>query len=192
MGGRRKTAVHAYDRDEMDRYWQLTVDRGSIANSPRLKGVPLPEKVRCGRCHKNLPQAKYSTKQLTDARWQVKNQGRIEKPINCHHCTGQQKVEVECIMCGKTKGLDEFAKSQRAKPDTAKCYKCIEIQLADAPVDEEKYEQPETAFMAPDHSKGVYPEYWSSAASSTDASSAYVSQFSVRITSGSSNNIGRQ
>jgi hypothetical protein len=78
-------------------------------------------------------------------------------------------------MCGKTKGLEEFAKSQRAKPDTAKCFKCIEMQLADEPMNEEKYEQPDTAFVAPDHSKGIYPEYWSSAASSTDTSSTYVS-----------------
>jgi DNA repair protein RAD7 len=141
----------------------------------RLKGVVLPEKIKCGRCSKNLPQAKYSIKQLTDARWQVKNVGRINKSINCQPCTGQRVVEVECTMCGKTKGLEDFAKSQRSKPDTAKCFKCVEVQLADLPVNEDRYEEPEKAFITPDHSNGQIPEYWSSATSTTDSSSTYVS-----------------
>jgi hypothetical protein len=78
-------------------------------------------------------------------------------------------------MCSKTKGLEDFAKSQRAKPDTARCFKCVDDQLNDTPVNEEMYEQPDAAFLPPDHSKGRYPEYWSSAASSTDTSSNYVS-----------------
>ena len=130
-------------------------------------------KIKCGRCHKNLPQVKYSTKQLTDARHQIKTSSKITKPINCHSCTGQQKVEIECTMCGKTKGLEEFAKSQRAKPDTAKCFKCVEAQLADEAVDEDRYIEPDRAFVPPDHSQGQFPEYWSAATSET--SSTYVS-----------------
>jgi DNA repair protein RAD7 len=151
----------------------LHLDGSAADYSHRLKGIPLPIKIKCGRCQKNLPQAKYSTKQLTDARWQIKNSAKIYKAINCQACTGQQKVEVECTMCGKTKGLEEFAKSQRAKPDTAKCFKCIEAQLADEAVDEDRYENLENAFLPADHSNGQYPEYFSSA--TTDTSSNYVS-----------------
>jgi DNA repair protein RAD7 len=130
-------------------------------------------KIKCGRCQKNLPQVKYSIKQLTDARWQIKNSGKMYKAINCQSCTGQQKVEIECTMCGKTKGLEDFAKSQRSKPDTAKCFKCVEAQLADEAFNEDRYEDLEKAFITPDHSKGQYPEYWSAA--TTDTSSTYVS-----------------
>jgi DNA repair protein RAD7 len=130
-------------------------------------------KIKCGRCYKNLPQVKYSTKQLTDARKQIKDSGKILKAINCHSCTGQQKVEIECTMCGKTKGLEDFAKSQRSKPDTAKCFKCIEAQLADEAFDVDRYEDPDKAFVPPDHSQGRVPEYWSAA--TTDTSSTYVS-----------------
>jgi hypothetical protein len=149
----------------------------------------LPARLKCGRCRKNQPQAKFSIKQLTDARSQVKNINKIITPPVCHDCNSQQKVEIECTMCNKTKGLEAFAKSQRAKPDTARCFKCVDDQLNDTPVNEEMYEQPENAFLAPDHSKGVYPEYWSSAASSTESSSNYVSpSFSVRIPLGDTDN----
>jgi DNA repair protein RAD7 len=84
-----------------------------------LTGVPIAAKIKCGRCRKNLPQTKYSTKQLTDLRYQIKHQGRCTKAINCQPCTGNQVVEIECTMCHKTKGLEEFAKCQRNKPDTA-------------------------------------------------------------------------
>jgi DNA repair protein RAD7 len=144
-----------------------------LTNLNRFRGIPLPTKIKCGRCHKNLPQAKYSVKQLTDARWQIKNSTKIYKAINCQGCTGQQKVEIECTMCGKTKGLEEFAKSQRSKPDTAKCFKCVEAQLADEPFNEDRYEDLEKAFITPDHSNGQYPKYFSSA--TTDTSSTYVS-----------------
>jgi hypothetical protein len=85
----------------------------------RLRGVPVPSKIKCGRCHKNFPPTKYSTKQLTDLRYQLHHHGRQSTAINCVNCTGQQIVEIECTMCHKTKGLDEYAKSQRSKPDTA-------------------------------------------------------------------------
>jgi hypothetical protein len=164
----------AYNQAEIDRYGQLkTHHHHQSTNSDSLKGIALPAKIKCGRCQKNLPQVKFSMKQLTDARWQIKNSSKVYKPINCHNCTGQQVVEVECTMCGKTKGLEDFAKSQRRNPDTAKCFKCVEAQLANEAFDEEKYEDPDKAFAAPDHSNGQYPEYFSAA--TTDTSSFYVS-----------------
>ncbi|KAF1940690.1 hypothetical protein EJ02DRAFT_349496 [Clathrospora elynae] len=156
MAGR-KHQVHAYSPDEID----------------RLKNVRLPKRIKCGRCFKNLPQAKYSIKQLTDARWQITNNGKFDKPINCQACTGQQIVELECVMCGKTQGLESFAKSQRNKPDTAKCFKCVEEQLSVNAIDEEKYEDGQKAFLPPEHSNGHFPEYFSSATSTTDSSSTY-------------------
>ncbi|KAF1829910.1 hypothetical protein BDW02DRAFT_592267 [Decorospora gaudefroyi] len=157
MAGRNnRPKFNAYDQQEID----------------RLKSVGLPEKIKCNRCSKNLPQAKYSIKQLTDARWHVKNLGSIGTTVKCQSCTGgKQVVEVECTMCGKTKGVEQFAKSQRSKPDTAKCFKCVEIQLADEPVNDEIYERPDAAFITPDHSNGNMPEYWSSATSTTASAS---------------------
>ncbi|RAQ99979.1 dna repair protein rad7 [Stemphylium lycopersici] len=153
MLGRR--GVHVYNQNEID----------------RLKGIALPVKLKCGRCRKNLPQARFSSKQLTDARWQISQSSNIYKAINCVSCTGQQVVEVECTMCGKTKGLEDFAKSQRCKPDTAKCFKCVEQQLAEEPFNEDRYEDLDKAFVTPDHSNGQYPEYFSAA--TTDTSSTY-------------------
>lgn len=75
-------------------------------------------------------------------------------------------------MCGKTKGLESFAKSQRRNPDTAKCFACVEGQLANEAFDEDKYEDPDKAFVTPDHSNGQYPEYFTAATS--DTSSSYV------------------
>ena len=39
-------------------------------------------------------------------------------------CSGQQIVEIQCTVCGVTKGIEEFAKSQRADSDTARCLRC--------------------------------------------------------------------
>ncbi|EAT85278.2 hypothetical protein SNOG_07812 [Parastagonospora nodorum SN15] len=58
-------------------------------------------------------------RQLTDLRWQVRTAGNYTQPINCRRCTGEPLVEIECFMCHKTKGLEEFAKSQRCSPDHA-------------------------------------------------------------------------
>lgn len=123
-----------------------------------------------------------------DARFQVKNQGRIVKNPNCKVCTGAPIVEIECIMCHKTQGLEEFSKVQRKNPSNAvrkncfimnerlvthtkqKCYKCIEDQVSLDAVNDEKYEDPLKAFTTPDHSGGRIPEYFTSSTASTDDS----------------------
>ncbi|KAF1851643.1 uncharacterized protein K460DRAFT_38780 [Cucurbitaria berberidis CBS 394.84] len=156
MGGRRN--MHTYNQEEID----------------RLQGIPLPEKIRCGRCLKNLnSQAKYSVKQLTEARAQIKNFGRMNKAINCRKCMGEKATEIECTVCNKTKGLEEFANSQRNKPDTARCFKCTDERVSQEAINDEKYKDPKNAFVTPDHSGGNYPEYFSSATSTTDSSSTY-------------------
>ena len=39
--------------------------------------------------------------------------------IKCRTCTGQQVIEMECIMCDTVKELDGFYKAQRRNPDQA-------------------------------------------------------------------------
>jgi DNA repair protein RAD7 len=80
--------------------------------------IAIPDKIRCGSCRKNFGQAKYSTKQLTDLRYHIKTTGAVTA-VRCRTCTGAPIVEIECMMCHKTKGLEEFAKSQARKPDNA-------------------------------------------------------------------------
>jgi DNA repair protein RAD7 len=99
-----RSQVHAWSPEEIE----------------RLSQVPVPAKIKCGHCHKNVIHTRFSTKQLTDLRYHLKTTGKM-CAINCKPCTGQPMVEVECVMCRKTKGLEEFAKSQRAKPDSAVC-----------------------------------------------------------------------
>ena len=158
--------------------------------------MAIPAKIKCGRCSKNLPHTKYSTKQLTDLRYQISQGVREPKPINCHSCTGNQLVEIECTMCHKTKGLEEFAKCQR-KPDTAvwrslpivlsqlticqKCYKCTEDQVTHEPVNDDHYERTDGAFVTPDHSGGHVPDYWTSASSTTGSSAVVSIPFAIRV-----------
>lgn len=78
----------------------------------------MPEKIKCGRCNKNMSNKRYSEKQLNDARWQIEDRGRIHTPIKCRTCTGGGHIfELECMMCNKTKGLKEFSKTQRKADD---------------------------------------------------------------------------
>lgn len=72
-------------------------------------------------CEKNYNAANFSEKQKTDVRWQLSRSGRITTLPRCFKCTGGQIVEIECVLCHKTKGLEDFAKVQRRKPDDAVC-----------------------------------------------------------------------
>ncbi|KAL5116011.1 UV-damaged DNA-binding protein rad7 [Pleosporales sp. CAS-2024a] len=150
---RRRGQVHAYGPNEIN----------------DLMNVELPPRIKCGRCDVGLPPAKYSTKQLTDLRFHFKTQGNYDKRINCQKCTGQPIVEIECIMCHKTKGILDFAKSQRTKPDDAKCYACIAKQVSREPVNHRAYEEG-VNFRTPDHSNGATPEYWTTAGSDMESS----------------------
>lgn len=70
-------------------------------------------------CLKNYNVAMYSEKQLTDVRWQLSRANKITTNPKCLKCAGQTIVEIECVMCHKTKGLEDFAKAQRKKLDDA-------------------------------------------------------------------------
>lgn len=82
-----------------------------------LRGIPLPAKLKCNMCLRNYNAANFSEKQKTDVRYQISKQGRITTNPKCLKCTGGQLVEIECSHCHKTKGLEDFAKVQRRKPD---------------------------------------------------------------------------
>ncbi|KAF2190664.1 hypothetical protein K469DRAFT_747109 [Zopfia rhizophila CBS 207.26] len=141
--------------------------------SQRFKSIALPDKIKCNRCSKWRAQASFSTKQLMDAKYKIAEKGaNAQYKINCRNCTGQQLVEIECIWCHETKGLEEFAKTQRTKPDNAKCMACMEVQLELEAVEAEKYEDPRDAYVPIDNSGRNYPEYWgqSSMTGSTAAS----------------------
>ncbi|KAF2634989.1 hypothetical protein P280DRAFT_474087 [Massarina eburnea CBS 473.64] len=107
-----------------------------------LKDVPLPPKIKCGRCSKWLGHAQYSVKQLCDARRAIKSSGHnAQYSINCQGCSGNgQVVELTCCFCRRTKGLEDFAKSQRKKPDSAKCFDCVNDQLDQDAINEDVYE----------------------------------------------------
>lgn len=98
-------------------------------------------RLKCDRCNKNKGQSAFSNKQLTDARYAIKNHGQVAPyKIKCMPCTGNQPIEIECSVCNITKGLEEFAKSQRKRIDTAECFKCTEKRLDVDPVNEQVYE----------------------------------------------------
>ncbi|KAH3945487.1 hypothetical protein HBH53_146050 [Parastagonospora nodorum] len=146
----RNRQAHAYSQSEID----------------SLMGVPIPTRIRCGRCERNLPQTQYSTRQLTDLRWQVRTAGNYTQPINCRRCTGEPLVEIECFMCHKTKGLEEFAKSQRCSPDHAQCFKCTEELVTRLP----PAHRGGRGFVTPDTANGHTPDYWTSAPSDFESS----------------------
>ncbi|KAF3008635.1 hypothetical protein E8E13_008478 [Curvularia kusanoi] len=137
----------------------------------QLRGVPLPAKLKCGMCDKNYNQNRFSQKQLTDARYQVHTKGTITKHPRCLTCCGSNFVEIECVGCHKTKGLEDFAKSQRKVLDTAMCYNCMEAQVSREAINEDIYWKDDKQFIREEMSNGGWPEYWKSAKSCTDTES---------------------
>ncbi|KAF2655278.1 hypothetical protein K491DRAFT_716363 [Lophiostoma macrostomum CBS 122681] len=142
-----------------------------------LDAIALPQKIKCGRCNMFRGQPNYSTRQLRDARMKIyeKGQQAVYK-ISCNKCTGQPLVELECSMCNKTKGLEDFAKNQRNKPDSAECFACTEGRLDLTPVDEEVYEDPRKAFLPAEGVENNNPDYWSSAHSARSTASQFDDQ----------------
>lgn len=61
------------------------------------------------------------------------------------------------------------------------CYACTEAQLAREPVNEERYDDPNKAFINTESSSGRVPEYWSSTNSAPDTESSNVS--AIRLSS---------
>ncbi|KAF2199343.1 hypothetical protein GQ43DRAFT_473713 [Delitschia confertaspora ATCC 74209] len=142
----------------------------SAATHASLNSIKLPDKVRCCRCLKWKAQTNFSHKQLNDAKYTILN-GGLNAPFNikCRTCAGGPLTEVECFMCSETKGIEEFAKSQRCKPDHAKCMACVEKQLELEPIQEDKYDDPRGAYRAPEWNGEPYPDYWNPASISASS-----------------------
>ncbi|KAL0258855.1 hypothetical protein SLS55_006359 [Diplodia seriata] len=102
--------------------------RDSDVTDASLMNVRLPEKIRCSTCNKYKAPNNFAKKRLNELREKIKNK---KGPITaqCTLCTPQQVMELRCYMCGKVKGLDDFAKAQRKNPDKAKCNPCMKEQL---------------------------------------------------------------
>ncbi|MBE7182151.1 MAG: hypothetical protein INR71_13280 [Terriglobus roseus] len=96
---------------------------------------PLPAKLRCGACNKHkATAANFSGKQLAGLREQVAQRGQAAAQtyeVVCIACaSGGQNVEMTCVDCHRTMGLEAFAKAHRKDRDNAKCLKCMEKRVA--------------------------------------------------------------
>ncbi|PSN69144.1 hypothetical protein BS50DRAFT_586494 [Corynespora cassiicola Philippines] len=137
------------------------------AEMKELESVQLPPRLKCVTCNKHKSHQNYSNRMISEARYGIKN--RHAWSVNCIPCAGNgQLMEMECIVCHETKGLDDFAKVQRKKPDSAKCFACMDKQLELNPVEEDRYDDPREAFIDDADTYGKYPEYWPTTA--TDSS----------------------
>ncbi|KAJ9664883.1 hypothetical protein H2201_004935 [Coniosporium apollinis] len=117
-----------------DSGYNPVTDSYNDMTAERLKRVTLPDKIKCNRCHRNKAPGNYSNKQLAPLRYNIAKSGRngsiSSHQLTCRMCTGAQVTELHCYMCGKDKGLEAFAKQQRRRPDHAKCWDCMNEQLA--------------------------------------------------------------
>ncbi|KAK8183813.1 Stc1 domain-containing protein [Phyllosticta citribraziliensis] len=75
----------------------------------------------------------FSQKRLHDA--QRKMRAGSPPTTICIPCTGGPAQELQCFGCDVWKDLEDFSKSQRKAPDTAKCSSCIKEQVELEPVD---------------------------------------------------------
>lgn len=132
------------------------------ASRQLIANVALPNKIRCYRCEKHYPPSKFSQNQLDTARKAIRAKGNnANYQIACSGCASGQLFEIQCTSCDKVKGRNEFSNVQQRKPDTAKCFECVEEQLATDPVDTDTYEGPVAKLqLLPDDSQGNYPDYF--------------------------------
>ncbi|KAF2017262.1 hypothetical protein BU24DRAFT_147018 [Aaosphaeria arxii CBS 175.79] len=138
---------------------------------PKLAAVKLPPKLKCYRCEVWRTENSYSEKQKNIARESILYKGQSSPPnLVCNRCNGGPLVELECTSCNVTKGLEDFAKSQRAVADHAKCYECVEKHLDLNPIIDRTYENPLRSHAIGDYSDGREPNYWEDTASQTDSS----------------------
>ncbi|MCJ1476504.1 hypothetical protein MMC13_005170 [Lambiella insularis] len=124
-------------------------------NAQKMKSVQLPDKIRCQSCKTWKGPNQYSNKQLADLRYKILQFGPLpasgQGQIKCRQCTGQQVVELTCMICNEVKPLSGFGKTHRRDPDNARCSACIDEQAAVQPGLEEVEEE---------HDSDVTNEYW--------------------------------
>ncbi|TKA32906.1 hypothetical protein B0A50_01132 [Salinomyces thailandicus] len=117
---------------------------GDGYSNAAVEKIPLPPKIKCVRCDKVKASTAFSKKQQSELKMKIHKDGAFNavaiKYIVCIGCTGGQVVELECRMCGITKGLDKFSKNQRRARDNAKCWKCMEEQVNAEPAEPGAYD----------------------------------------------------
>jgi hypothetical protein len=113
-------------------------------------------RIKCDRCEKYKIHSAFSNKQLTDARYIVKHRGQSAPyKIKCQQCTGGQRVEFECSVCGITKGREDFAILQRKNDKDRECFKCTEKRLDIDPINHQTYEDENSSRTFDDSSEFV-------------------------------------
>ncbi|KAB8278645.1 Stc1 domain-containing protein [Aspergillus minisclerotigenes] len=114
----------------------------SDAIKRQLERVVIPDRVKCMTCKKIRMQSAYSKRQLDVLRNAIVVQGgrALTGPglAKCRECVGGQTVELRCVICDETKGLEEFAKNQRHDRDHARCLGCVQNHTETEPVFEEQ------------------------------------------------------
>ncbi|KAE8355307.1 Stc1 domain-containing protein [Aspergillus coremiiformis] len=102
----------------------------------------IKRQVKCITCKKMRMHSTYSKRQLDVLRNAMVVQGdrALMGPghAKCRECVGGQTVELRCIICDKTKSLEEFAKAQRHDRDLARCLTCVQNHTETDPVIEEQ------------------------------------------------------
>ncbi|OGM44867.1 hypothetical protein ABOM_006086 [Aspergillus bombycis] len=114
----------------------------SDAIKRQLERVVIPDRVKCMTCNKMRMQSAYSKRQLDALRNAIVVKGGRALTgrghAKCRECVGGQTVELRCVICDETKGLEEFAKNQRHDRDHARCLACVQNHTETEPVLEEQ------------------------------------------------------
>ncbi|KAL2872809.1 uncharacterized protein BJX67DRAFT_340402 [Aspergillus lucknowensis] len=115
----------------------------------QVESVNLPSTIICKICKKRRIPGSFSKRQLEIFRHAVVTQGdRALRAgqATCRSCTGEQTMELKCLMCDKTKALYEFANNQRREHENARCLSCVQGHADAEPVVDENKLLPENEF----------------------------------------------
>ncbi|KAF8424310.1 Stc1 domain-containing protein [Tirmania nivea] len=107
---------------------------GNIELALRILGSRGITKINCHTCKKQKGLDEYSHRQLINYKDSIYNEfapkGRCKnKTASCKGCIIGAVTHLECHVCGLTKPLSKFMKTQRRIPDQARCKRCVELQL---------------------------------------------------------------
>ncbi|KAI8987021.1 Stc1 domain-containing protein [Pilobolus umbonatus] len=106
--------------------------------------------LHCVFCDADKPLEEFSATQIQKATYNPfapPGYNAKKKTISCKKCTASQNTSLTCMICSKTKPLEQFAKSQRRNAEKARCMKCIkkreeeDVWASDPDTDEDDYDQ---------------------------------------------------
>ncbi|CAG8443734.1 11255_t:CDS:2 [Ambispora leptoticha] len=104
----------------------------SSSSGTNSQGPSDPKSLFCYGCNKEKPIHSFSKTQQTKAKSNIHNPyvpgGKTRKKHHtmCKQCTPQQNNSLTCMLCTRTKPLEDFAKAQRKNAEKARCSKCME------------------------------------------------------------------